>query len=175
MSLMEMENGSAALENSLVVPENSKRVSIIAVVQSLSHVRLLVPPPTAAGQASLSFTVSWSWLRFMSIESAMPSNHLTLCCPLLLLPSISPSIRVFSNESTLQIRWPNKLLELQHQSFKWTVTVDFLYDWLIQSPCSPSDSQESSPAPQFQSTNSLALSLLCGPALTSINDYWKKP
>ena len=175
MSLMEMENGSAALENSLVVPENSKRVSIIVVVQSLSHVRLLVTPPTAAGQASLSFTISWSWLRFMSIESVMPSNHLILCCPLLFLPSIFPSIRVFSNESTLQIRWPNKLLELQHQSFKWIVIVDFLYDWLIQSPCSPRDSQESSPAPQFQSINSLALSLLCGPALTSINDYWKKP
>ena len=66
-----------------------------------------------------------------------------------------------------------KVLEHQHQSFKWTVSVDFIYDWLVQSPCSPRDSQESSPAPQLESINSLALRLLCGPALISIHDYWK--
>ena len=104
MSLMEMESGSAALENSLVVPKNSERVIIIVVVQSLSPVRLLVTPWTAACQASLSFTISWSLLRFMYIELVMPSNHLILCCPLLLLPSIFPTIRVFSNESALHIR-----------------------------------------------------------------------
>ena len=75
-------------------------------VQSLSHVQLFVTPWTAALQASLSITNSWSLLKFMSIELVMPSNHLILCCPLLLLPSIFPSIRVFSNESVLCIRWP---------------------------------------------------------------------
>ena len=75
-------------------------------VQSLSHVRLFATPWTAAHQAALSITNSWSPPKPMSIESMMPSNHLILCCPLLLLPSIFPSIRVFSNESALCIRWP---------------------------------------------------------------------
>ena len=75
-------------------------------VQSLSHVRLFVIPWTAACQASLSITNTCSLLKLMSIESVMPSNQLILCCPLLLPPSIFPSIRVFSNESVLHIRWP---------------------------------------------------------------------
>ena len=75
-------------------------------VQSLSYVRLFATLWTAACQASLSITHSWSWLKLMSIESVMPSNHLILCRPLLLPPSIFPSIRVFSNESALPIRWP---------------------------------------------------------------------
>ena len=75
-------------------------------VQSLSHVQLFVTPWTAAHRASLSITNSQSLPKLMSIESVMPSNHLILCCPLLLLPSIFPSIRVFSNESALHIRWP---------------------------------------------------------------------
>ena len=76
-------------------------------VQSLSCVQLFATPWTAARQASLSITNSWSWLKLMSIESLMPSNHLILCRPLLLLPSIFPSIRVFSNESALCVRWPS--------------------------------------------------------------------
>ena len=75
-------------------------------VQSLSHVWLFATPWTAERQDSLSITNSWSLLKLMSIESVMPSNHLILCCPLLLPPSIIPSIRVFSNESVLQMRWP---------------------------------------------------------------------
>ena len=75
-------------------------------VQSLSYVQLFVTPWTAAHQASLSITNSWSLLKLISIESMMPSNHLILCRPLLLSPSILPSIRVFSNESVLCIRWP---------------------------------------------------------------------
>ena len=75
-------------------------------VQSLSHVRLFATPWTAAHQASLSITNSWRLLKLMSIESVMLSNYLILCHPLLLLPSIFPSIRVFSNESVLHIRWP---------------------------------------------------------------------
>ena len=81
-------------------------VVFVAVVQSLSCVWLFVTPWTAACQTSLSFTISQSLLKFMSIESVMPSIHLILCCLLLLLPSIFPSIRVFSNESTLHIRGP---------------------------------------------------------------------
>ena len=78
----------------------------LSSVQSLSRVQLFVTPWTAAHQASLSITNSWSLLKLMSIESVMPSNHLILCCPLLLLPSIFPSIRVFSKDSVLHIRWP---------------------------------------------------------------------
>ena len=77
----------------------------LIVVQSVSHVLLFVIPWTAAGKASLSFSVFLSLLKFMSIESVMPSNHLILSCPLL-LPSVFPSVRVFSSESTLHIRWP---------------------------------------------------------------------
>ena len=76
-------------------------------VQLLSRIQLFVTPWTAAHQASLSITDSWSLLKLMSIESVMPSNHLILCCFLLLPPSIFPSIRVISNESVLHIRWPS--------------------------------------------------------------------
>ena len=75
-------------------------------VQPLSRVRLFAPPWIAARQASLSITNSWSLLKLMSIKLVMPSNHLVLCCPLLLLPPIPPSIRVFSSESALCMRWP---------------------------------------------------------------------
>ena len=79
---------------------------VIVAVQLLSHVPLFATPWTAAHQASLSFTISHSLLKLMSIESEMPSNHLILCHPLLLPPSIFPGITVFSNESALCIRWP---------------------------------------------------------------------
>ena len=85
---------------------NSFSLCFVVVVQSLSPVRLFATPWTAACQASLSFTTSWSLLKLMSTESVMPSNQLVLCHPLLLLTSIFPSIRVFSNESALCIRWP---------------------------------------------------------------------
>ena len=81
-------------------------LQFVIVVQSLSCVQLFETPWTAVHQTSLSFTISWSLLKLMSIESVMPSNHLILCCPLLLLPSIFPSIRVFSNELTPPILWP---------------------------------------------------------------------
>ena len=82
------------------------RVKKASSVQLLNRVRLFVTPWTAERQASLSITKSWSPPKPISIELVMPSNHLILCCPLLLLPPIPPSIRVFSNESTLHIRWP---------------------------------------------------------------------
>ena len=81
-------------------------LTLLSPVQLLSHVQLFVTPRTAARQASLSITNSWNLLKLMSIASVIPSNHLILCLPLLLLPSIFPSIRVFSNESVLHIRWP---------------------------------------------------------------------
>ena len=83
-----------------------KGSSMLFVVQSLNHVRLFVTPWTTAHQASLSLTISQSLPKFIPIESVMPSNHLILCCPLLLLPLGFPSVRVFSSESTLHIRWP---------------------------------------------------------------------
>ena len=130
-------------------------------------------PWTAARQASLSITNSRSLFKLMSIEVVMPSNHLILCRPPLLLPSIFPSIRVFSNESILHIRWP------KYWTFSFSISpsneysIDFLWDGLVGSPCSPRDSQESSPTPQFESINSLALSLLYGPTLTTVCEYWK--
>ena len=85
---------------------SQKYFPLVVVVQSLSHVRFLATPWTVAHQASLSIAISWSLLKRMSIESMMPSNHLALCRPLLLLPSIFPSIKVFSNQSALCMRWP---------------------------------------------------------------------
>ena len=99
--------------------------SPICSAQSLSHVQLYATPWTAACQASLSITNSWSLLKFMSIESVVPSNHLILCCPLLLLPSIFPSIRVFSNESVLCIRWP------KYWSFSFSISPSNEYSGLI--------------------------------------------
>ena len=101
-------------------------------VQSLSRVRLFATPWTVAHQASLSITNCQSLLKLMSIESVMPSNHLILCRPLLLLPSIFPSIRVFSNESVLRIRWP------KYRSFGFSISpsneysglISFRIDWL---------------------------------------------
>ena len=102
-------------------------------------------------------SLSQCLLKLMSIELVMPSNHLILCCPLLLLPSIFPRIRVFSNESALRIRW------VKYWSFSFRSVLPMnIQDWLpLGSPCSPRDSQESSPAPQFESIISLLLSLLC--------------
>ena len=94
-------------------------------IQSLSPVQLFVTPWTAARQASLSITNSWSTLKLMSIESVMPSNHFILCHPLFLLPSIFPSINVFSHESVLHIRWPN------HWSFSFSISPSNEYSGLI--------------------------------------------
>ena len=144
---------------------------MVSSVQSLSRVRLFATPWTAAYHASLSITNSWSLLKLMSIESVMPSNHLILCHPLL-LPSIFPSIRVFSNESVLRIRWP------KDWSFSFSISpsnehsglISFKMDWLdllaVQGTLK-------SPTPQFKSINSSALSFLHSPTLTSIHDYWK--
>ena len=104
-------------------------------------------------------------------SSQMPSSHLILRRPLLLLPPIPPSIRVFSNESTLRMRWPKYWLK--HHSLQRSPRADLLQNGLVGSPCSPRDSQESSPTPHFKSINSLALSLLHSPTLTYIHDHRK--
>ena len=103
-----------------------------SAVQSLSRVQLFATPWIAARQASLSITSSWSSFKLMSIKSVMPSSHLILCHPLLLLPSIPPSIRIFSNESTLRMRWP------KYWSFSLSISpsnvhpglISFRIDWL---------------------------------------------
>ena len=139
-------------------------------VQSLSRVRLFATPWITARQASLSITSSRSSLRLTSIESVMPSSHLILGHTLLLLPPIPPSIRVFSNESTLRMRWP------KYWNFSFSIIPyneipglnSCRMDWLDLLAV-----QESSPAPQFKRINSSGLSFLHSPTLTSIHDYWK--
>ena len=103
----------------------SLSLSLSVAVQPLSCVRLFETIQTATCQAPLSFTISWSLLRFISIESVMPSNHLILCHPLLLLPSIFPRIRVFFNESALRIRWP------KYCSFSFSISPSNKYSWLV--------------------------------------------
>ena len=143
-------------------------------VKSLSHVRLFVTPWTAACQSSLSITNSQSLLKLRSIESVMPSNHLILCHPLLLLPSILPSIRVFSKESVPHIRW------LKYWSFSFSIRPSNEHPGLISFRMDqldllavPRGSQEFSPTPQFKSIRSSALRFLHSPTLTSIHDHWK--
>ena len=130
-------------------------------------------PRTAAHQASLSITNPQSLLKLMSIESMMPSNHLILCCPLLLLPSILPSIGVFSNESVLCIRWPNTGASTLALVFPMNIQDWFPLGLAGLISLWPRNSHESSPTPQFKSINSLVLSFIYGPVLTSIHDYWK--
>ena len=147
---------------------------MLSSIQSLSHVRLFATPWTAARQASLSITNSQSLLRLMSIELVMPSNHLILCCHLLLPPSIFPSIRVFSNELVLHIREP------KYWSFSFSIRpskeysglISFRMDWLdllaVQGTLKSLLQHHSSKASIIS-----ALSFLFSPTLTSIYDYWK--
>ena len=143
-------------------------------VQSLSCIQLFVTPWIAALQASLSTPNSRSSLKLMSIDSVMPSSYLILCCPLLLLPPIPPSIRVFSNELTLRMRWP------KYWSFSFSISpshehpglISFRTDWLdlfaVQETLKSLLQHHSSKA-----LNSSELSFLHSPTLTSIHDYWK--
>ena len=131
------------------------------------------PVNCSTGQASLSITNSWSLLKLIYIELVMPFNHLILCHPLLLLPSVFPSIMVFFKESVLCIRWPN------YWSFSFSISPSNEYSGLISfrfhwfDLASPRDSQESSPTPQFKSINSSVLYFLYGPTVISIHDYWE--
>ena len=142
---------------------------LISSVQSLSCVWLFLTLWTAEHQAYLSITNSWSLLKLMSIELMMPSNHHNLCHPLLLLPSIFPSIRVFSNESVLPLRWP------QYWSFSFRISpsneysglISFSFDWLDLLAV-----QETLKS-LIQHHSSKASILRCSVFFTSIHDYWK--
>ena len=139
---------------------------------SQSCLTLCDPMDHAASQASLSLTNSWSLFKLRSIELVMPSNHLILCHPLLLLPLVFPSSRVFSNESALHIRWP------KYQNFSFNISPSKEYSGLISYRMDWLDLPEvqvtlKSLFQQFKSINSSALSFLYSPTLTSIHDYWK--
>ena len=144
-------------------------IVIASAVQSLIHVRLFATSWTTACQASLSITNTQSLPKLMCIESVMPSNHLILCRPFLLLPSIFPSIRVSSNESAHRIRWP-KIWNFspfnEHPgliSFRWTGWISLQSEGLSRVFSNST----------VQSINSLALRFLHSPTLTSIHDHWK--
>ena len=160
--------------NSFLTPYIKIVLPWFSSVQSLSRVRLFVTPWITARQASLSITDSRSLHKPMSIESVMPSSHLILCRPLLLLPPIPPSIRVFSNESALCIRWP------KYWSFSFSINpsnkhpglISFRMDWLdllaVQGTLKSLLQHHSSKASIL-----LVLSFLHSPTLTSIHDHWK--
>ena len=144
---------------------------IFVVVQSISCVQFFETPWSRLSLPVLHYVRSL--LKFMYIESIMPSNNLIFCCPLLFLPSIFPSIRIFSKESTLLIRWP------KYWNFNFIISpfneysglISFRIDWFDL--LAVQVTLESSPTLQFKSINSLALSLLYGSTLTSIHGYWK--
>ena len=147
-------------------------------VQSLSRVRLFATPWIAARQASLSITNSWSSLKLTSIKLVMPSSHLILCHPLLLLPPIPPSIRVFSNESTLCMRWP------KYWNFTFSIIpskeipglISFRMDWLdllaVQGTLKSLLQHYSSKPSILRRSAFSELSPTLSPTLTSIHDYW---
>ena len=144
------------------------------IVQLLGRAQLLVTPWTAAHQAFLSFTISWSLLKLMSIELVMPSNHLIRCCPLLLLPSIFPSIRVFSNESVLHIRWP------KYWSFSFNISPSNEYSGMIsfRMDCLDLLVVQGTLKNLLQHHNSKAsipwlLAFFIDLTITFIHDYWK--
>ena len=134
--------------------------------QEQSYMKILI-------QTFLSFTISQSLLTLMSIELVMPSNHLLLCHPLLLLPSILPSIRVFSNESVLRIRWP------KYWSFSYSISSSNEYSGLISFRIDWFDLAVQGTLKSFLQYHSSKASILChsaffyGPTLASIHDYWK--
>ena len=119
----------------------------------------------------LSITNSQSLLKLMSIKSVMPSNHLILCFPLFFMPSIFPSISVFSKESVLHIRWPKYLSFSINPPSEYSGLIFIRIDW--SDLLAVQGTQESSPIPQLRSINSLVFSFLYSPILTSIHDYWK--
>ena len=143
-----------------------------AVVQSPSCVQLSVTPWSAARQASVHHLLEFAQIHVHWVVDAIQPSHR-------LPPTSPPAFNLCQYQDLFQ--WVGsshqvaKVLELQlqHQSFQWIFGTDFLEDWLIWSPCSPRDSQESSPTPQFKSINSAPLSLLYDSTLTSIHDYWK--
>ena len=157
------------------LPSPTPRISVqLSSVQTFSHVRLFVIPWIIARQDSLSISNYRSLLKLMPVKSVMPSSHLILCHPLLILPPIPPSIRVFSNESTLHMKWP------KYWSFSFSISpsnehpglISFRMDWLdllaVQGTLKSLLQHHSSKASIF-----LVLCFLYSPTLTSIHDHWK--
>jgi len=144
-------------------------------VQSLSRVPLFANSGTAAHQASLSITNSGSLLKLMPIESVMPSNHLILYRPLLLLPSVFPSIRVFSSELVLRSRWPKywSFSFIISPSNEYSGLISFRMDWLDLLAVQGTLKSLLQPHSSKASINSSVLSLLYSPTLTSVHDNWK--
>ena len=148
----------------------SVRRLVAIVVQLLHCVRLFVTPWTEADQASLSFTVSWNLLKFMSIELMMLSSNFILCHPLLLLPSVFPSIRVFSNELALHIRWP------KYWSFSFSISPSNEYSGLILTgliSLLPKWLSRVFSSTTIWKHNFFGIQTSLRPALTSICDYWR--
>ena len=147
-------------------------LSAVVVVVTQSCLTLC-DPMDCSTPGSLSFTISHSLLKLMSIESTMPSNHLILCRPLPLLPSVFLNIRIFSNESVLLIRWPKywSFCFSISSSNKYSGLISFRIDWLYL--LAVQGTQESATS-QLKSINSSAFNFLYGLTLTSIHDYWKK-
>ena len=148
----------------------TQRLSFIVQLLRLKSCPTLLTTWTAAHQASLSFSISGSSLRLTSIALVMPSNHLVLCCPLLLLPSISPSIRSFP--MSWLFAWGGQSIGVSTSSAIVPMTIQGWFPLGLIS-LQPKGSQESSPTLQFKSINFLAFSFLYSPTLTSIHDYWK--
>ena len=150
-----------------------KSLVLISCIQSLSHVWLSTIPWTAACQASLPITNTQSLLKLMSVELVMPSNHLILCCPLLLLPSFFPSIRIFSSESVLHIRWP------KCWSFSFSINlIKNIQDWFPLGltgwiSLKSKGLSRVFPTQLFKNINFSVISYLYSPTLTSISDCWK--
>ena len=147
------------------------KLRMISSVQSLSSVWLFETPWTAACQASLSITNSRSLFKLMSIASVMPSNHFILCCPLLLLPSVFSSIRVFSNESVLRMRWPKYWSFSISPSSEYSGLISLRMDWLnllaVQGTLKSLLQHHNTKA------SDLWHSFLFSPTLTSKHNYWK--
>ena len=143
----------------------------LSSIQLLNHVLPCATPWTAARQTSAFITNSWSLLYVMSIELVMPSKHLIFYHSLSSCFNLSQHQDLFQWVSSSHQVAKLLSLHLQHQSFQWIFKTDYLYYWLVGSPCSPRDSQESSPTPQFKSINYLALSFLYGPTLTPIHEW----
>ena len=140
---------------------------------SPSRVQLFVTPWTAACQVSLSLTISWSLTKFMSIASVMPSSHLILWCPLLLLPSVSPQIRDFFSELSVSIRWPkywSSIFSISPSS-EYSGLISLKIDWFDH--LTVQGTFRSPPAPQFKGTDSLVFCLLYGPTVKTICDHWE--
>ena len=141
---------------------------VFVVVRSPSRFRLSTTPWTAACNGSLSFTISQSLPKFMAIESVMPSNHLILCCPLLLLPSILGSIKVFSNESVFHIRWPKFGISASASVLPMNIQDWFPLGWMGLISLQSKGLWRVFSNTEVKSINSLVLSLLYGPTLTPL-------